>query len=165
MSRGRLIFPVYAEIAMLDTEANLSVGNYDPDFRETRVVDSGDGIGTELKATSLPVRIPCQIEDSSWGLQDQTFSGNAPGYLLTLVMHFSYLEKHGLVLANGEPKIKVGDQLIAIYDGRGLLVQYAPGNPPLFANEVRPILNGLGSRRNLLISQWADREKSNKGVS
>ncbi len=158
MSRGRLIFPMLAELSRLDTRATAEgnpdgTGGYDPDFKEPVLIDNDDdGIGERVRREHSPVRIPCQVEPEVFEALQMLASGNAPRTRMELVFHFTDLERLGLV-----GQIHPGDRLGAIYDFGGELVQAIRTSPGLFATEVRPGGFGLGRKRNLLFVCFEDR--------
>ncbi len=164
MSRGRLIFPMLAEVHRLATRATgevdvNGVGGYDPDFKEPVLIDhDDDGIGERVRREHSPVRIPCQVEPEVFEALQMLASGNAPSSRLALVFHVMDLERLGLAdRATGDIHMRVGDRLSAIYDVRGALVQAVRTPPGLFATEVRPGGFGLGRCRNLLFVYFEDR--------
>lgn len=155
--RGRLIFPLFAEIYRLDRPAMALWGAIDPDFREPLLVASTDqdhNVGELMRIEMPVVRVPCQVENQQFERLQLTPAGNAPISRLVLIFHFRDLEVHGLVDEHtGNARIQPGDRLGAIVD-RELRPQLTPQNPPgLFVSEVRPSGFGLGFKnpqRNLL---------------
>ena len=169
--RGRLIFKFLAELYRLDTAGTatrdpdgagpLTVG-YDPDFKESVLVDSDDdGIGERLRAESPPVRVPCQVDTKAIEELRMLASGNAPRATVDLVFHFKNLEKLGLVdAATDDALIRPGDRLSGIYDLCGALIQAVRTPPGLYVTKTAPFGFGLNLRkpsRNLLLVTFEDR--------
>jgi hypothetical protein len=163
--RGKLIFPFWCELARLDTVATAAdpdgagvySAGYDPDFKEPVKLSQGEGPGESHREEKSLVKIPAQIEPQTLDRLQMFASGNVPDARMAVVMHFRYLEQNGLVdTTTGEPLIRIGDRLNAIYDKAGTLVQTI--RPELYVTEVRPIGYGLGHARNLLLVVFDDRE-------
>lgn len=154
--RGRLIRPVLAEIARLDTSATREAGAYDDDFRTVRASRVGPeraGGRRELE----PVRVPVQVEPTKEAEQKQAPAGNMPFTWVTLVMHHLDLVRLELVDENGLPKVRVNDRLVALYTSKGELIQRMA--PPSYAVSVQAGGFGLGSNRNLWIANFASRQQ------
>lgn len=168
---GRLIFSFVAELARLDTLGTATAdpdgpasttSGYDPDFKESVLVDENDdGVGERRRRELPPVRLPCQVEPYAFDAMRMLAAGNAPRSRIELVFHFSDLEREGLVDATtGDALVRPGDRLAALFDRAGALVQAIPSSPGLYATEARPIGFGLDlvrPRRNLLLVSFADR--------
>lgn len=159
--RGRLICPLVAEIARLNTAATAPAGGYDDEFRTVKVAYQG---GQRVSAQEYldPVRVPAQVELGSWEDRRQQPAGNAPGSRLVLVMHYRDLERLGLMdPATRESLFRVGDQLLQIYELRsGRPTDHVrPKAGGLFAVHVSPAGAGLGGSRNLLAVSFEDRPK------
>lgn len=157
--RGRLICPMLAEIARLDTQATEQAGGYDPDFRTVRTSYPG-GVRTSARRELPPVQVPCQVEDGSWESQRQTAAGNAPDSRLVLVFHYEDLEQLGLVDPTTlDALLRVNDRLVRLLDrdtgALALRVRDEAGG--LFITEAKPGGLGLGGRRNLLIATFEER--------
>lgn len=177
--RGRLIFPFLAEIHRLDTLATATedpdgsgphAGGYDPDFKESVLIDEdGDGIGERVRKEHPPVRVPCQVEPEAFDMLRTFASGNAPRSDIDLIFHFSHLEYLHLVdPATGDALIRPGDRLSAIYQLTGELVQAVRTPPGLYVTEARPIGFGLGRsrpQRNLLLVSFNDREQAARRIA
>jgi hypothetical protein len=176
--RGRLIFAFAAELCRLDTAATAAdpdgagpfASGYDPDFRESVVVEAdgdGDGVGTPLRREHAPVRVPCQVETKIVEELRATGAGNAPRSRVDLVFHFRDLERLGLVdPETGDALVRPGDRLAAIYDRTGALVQAVRTPPGLYVTEARPVGFGLGMarpHRNLLLVAFEDRPQAALG--
>ena len=136
--RGRLIFPFLAELYRLDTQATATEdpdgpgplqGGYDPDFKESVLVDlDGDGIGAPIRKEHPPVHIPCQVEPQVFDELRMFASGNTPRSSIDLVFHFKNLERMGLV--DGA----TGDALIRASDRGTSFSQVNPAGKPLIAS-------------------------------
>ena len=171
--RGRLINPFLAEIARLDTVATAAdpdgsgplVSSYDPDFKETVVLDTA-GIRHDARREMPAILIPCQVEVGTFEALSQLAAGNSPNSKVTLVFHFQDLERMGLVdPATGEALLRVNDRLVALRHLEGNLVQAVRTPPGLYAIEVQPQSFGLGQARNLLIATFQERELGLRGTA
>jgi len=171
--RGRLINPFLAEIARLDTVATAAdpdgagplVSGYDPDFKETIVLEEA-GVRRDARDEMPPIRVPCQVEVGAFEALQQIAAGNSPSSQVTLVFHFRELEHMGLVdPGTGDALLRVNDRLVAIRDMVGNLVQAVRARPGLYAIEVQPQSFGLGRARNLLIVRWEERDLGARGGS
>lgn len=171
--RGRLINPFLAEIARLDTSATAAdpdaagplVSGYDPDFKETVVLDDA-GARRDARQEMPPVLVPCQVEVGAFEALQQLAAGNSPNSQVTLVFHFRDLEQMGLVdPATGDALLRISDRLVAIHDVAGNLVQAVRTPPGLYATEVQPQSFGLGRARNLALVTFQERETSARGAA
>ena len=78
--RGRLIFPLFAEIYRLDRPAMALWGTIDPDFREPILVESQDqnrNVGEQVRIEMPVVSIPCQVEN--WRVAAEMAASSCPG--------------------------------------------------------------------------------------
>lgn len=152
--RGRLIRPILAEIARLDTKATADAGAYDPDFRTVRTSHVGpDRAGGRREMP--PIRVRCQLEPTKENDQRQSPAGNLPFTWTTVVFHHLDLERAELLDENKHPLIRVNDRLIALYTVKGELIQRM--TPPVFAVSVQAAGFGLGGNRNLWSVNFASR--------
>jgi len=151
--RGRLIFPMLAELYRLDSQSMAT--DYDPDFKEPRLIDVDlDGLAETYRREQLPVRVPCQVEPEAFESMRMTPAGNSPRSSLDLVFHFRDLERLGL------STVAPGDRLGGLFNTDGRLVNVIRTPPGLYATESRPIGYGLSRRRstcNLLLVSFQDR--------
>lgn len=155
--RGRLLFPVTAEIARLDLASSaadpdgagpLTTG-IDPDYREPIVVASPDRLGRSVRQETT-VQLPAQVDTKFADKLQMLSTGDSKQTIVVLVFHFSDLEALGLVdPTTGKALIKTSDRLNALYRGNGTLIQ-AYSSPQIFAQEATPIGIGIGGDRNLL---------------
>ncbi len=151
MSRGRLIRPLKATFALLDTAAISTAGNYDDEFREVRKTDSNaDGIGETQRVEKAEIVINVQVESNRQELQRQVGSGDVPDSGMELVAHRKELEDAGLIAADGRPAIQPRDRLVKISDKFGNVVMTFDRNP-LFVTQVKVIDGWLGFRANLIM--------------
>lgn len=169
--RGRLIFPMLAELFQLDTEATAAdpdgagplTSGYDTDFREPVALSGPSQAVESARVEKDPIRLPCQVEPDTFEALNALFSGNAPKSEIALVFHFRDLELKSLVdSTSGEALIKPGDRLGGIFDIKNVLVQTIPEKPGLFVTEAKPIGFGLDMahpHRNLLMVTFNDRER------
>ncbi|MGO9709066.1 MAG: hypothetical protein ACLQBL_09395, partial [Polyangiaceae bacterium] len=97
--RGRLIFPLYADLARVDRDAMvLGAPDVDPDFREPRILAAEpDDVGERARRELPPVRVPCQVEPDSFEALSMVGAGNEPQSRVQLVLHFRDLEERRLV--------------------------------------------------------------------
>ena len=174
--RGRLIFKFLAELHRLDTHTTATedpdgsgplTGGYDPDFKESVLVDPDqDGIGEPVRVEHPAIRLPSQVEPEAFDELRMFASGNAPRSQIDLVFHFKDLERLGLVdTQTGDALIRSGDRLGAIYDLAGELVQEIRTPPGLYVTEAKPIgfgLNRSRPRRNLLLVSFNDRQRATR---
>ena len=164
--RGRLLFPLLAEIARVDRDAMvLGAPAIDPDFHEPVVLaPAPDAIGPLARHELPPVRVPCQVEPESVEALHMIGSGNEPSSRVQLVLHFRDLEERGLVDASsGCAAIAPGDRVSGFYDQAGALVQAVD----LYVVEARPLAFGFGllrPRRNLLLLVLEARAASVRGA-
>lgn len=152
MTRGGLIFPVWAEIAPF-TGAVAE----DPDFHEPTRLETPDGLGQAAPTHGPSYRLPCQVEMDAGGATNMQPNGDAPRHLMHLVFLQSDLTKFGIA-----PKPR--DFLLAIYSRQGELLQSYQDGPQLMATEAKPLGFGLFRGRtklNLLRVTFQDR---NRGV-
>ena len=168
--RGKLIHPFWAQIALLDTletskdpdgSGPLTSG-YDPVFKEPVALPpaTGEGAGAIVREEKL-VRLPCQVEVTSYDKLQILFNGNSPDGFITLIFHFKDLERLGFVdESTGEATLRIGDRLDSIYDKCGRLVQWL--REPLFCVQVQPSSFGLGGARNLLQVTYQSRDSGMK---
>jgi hypothetical protein len=170
--RGRLIDPFLAELAQLDTAATATdpdgagplLSGYDPDFKETAVLEHA-GVRRDARRERPPIVVPCQVEIGAFETLRQLASGNSPDSRVTLVFHFRDLERLGLVdPATGDALLRVNDRLVAMRDLAGDLVQAVRTPPGLYATEVQPQSFGLGRSRNLLLVTFDERELGVRGT-
>jgi hypothetical protein len=175
--RGRLIFPFLAELRRLDVAGMVAdpdgggplTSGYDPDFKESVLIDTNDdGVAERYRLELPPVRVPCQIEPEAFEAMRMGQSGNTPRSGLSLVLHFRDLERLGLVdVGTGDALVRVGDRLSGIYDRAGALVQEIRNPPGLYVTEARAIgfgLNMTHPHRNLLLVMLDDRPQA-RGLS
>jgi len=169
--RGHLLFRFVAELCRVDRPGTGSAdpdgvgpltGGFDPDFKESVVIDpADDSIGERVRAEFPPVRVPCQVETNAWEELAMQGAGDAPRSDLVLVFHFRDLERLDLVdPTTGAARIGPGDRLQALFDVAGELVQAVRTPPGLYVTEARPAGFGLfmpRPRRNLLLVSFAPR--------
>jgi hypothetical protein len=169
VTRGRLIFPVLAELYQLDSAATArgplrDGAGFDADFREPVLVDrDGDGLAEPYRIEGGPILVPAQVEVMALQEVKMTGAGDAPASKVALVMHFRDLTRMGLVDPfTGASRIGVGTRLGALRDPRGRLIQAFPDRPGLFATESKPMSFGLGPHptRNLLLVTFEDRPQA-----
>jgi hypothetical protein len=167
MSRGRLIFPITAEIARLDLASTAAdpdgagplTSGFDEDYREAVNLPSIDRLGTSARREVL-VTVPAQAEPDSFDRLQMFATGDSSGGEFVLVLHFQDLEDLGLVdPVTGQAVIKVGDRLKALYRPTGELIQSFPDPPGLFVRDATPIGIGFDGNRNLLKVTFHSRDQ------
>lgn len=168
--RGRLIWPIYADIASLDTSATSSApgagvvtSGYDPDFREPVIYDQGASLpDVSSRREILTTNVPCQVHSERGDYDNLVMmtSGGVQSYALRLVFHYADLETLGFVDSNGESRFRINDRLVALFrQGRELDRRYT--TPELFVTQVHDRSFGLsGRRRNLLMLTFENRQTS-----
>jgi len=174
MPRGRLIWPMLIELGQLDTDATAAdpdgagslTRGYDDDFHEPVVVPPAD-VDSSTRGTlwrvETMVSFYAQLEDNTYELLQMLATGRSPMGQLKVVVHFTELERRGLIAADGMPTIHVNDRLAAVYQANGTLIQQIANPPGLFCVEVQPRLGGLGGTRNLLLLSFEARQQSVSG--
>lgn len=152
--RGRLQNPLVVEIAQLDTNATELADGYDPIWRTVKTTYPGGerAKGQQYKAS---IRLRAQVEPGAEAAQQRTVAGNVPDSRMVLVFHYVELAAFNLVDADGRPKIRVNDKLIALYTRGGVFIKNL--NPVLYATEVLDTGLGLGGNRNLAAITFEDR--------
>jgi hypothetical protein len=156
--RGRLIFPLVAELRRLDDAAMAATATatVDPDFDEPRRTAAGVPVRVELP----PLRLPCQVEPDREHALAPSAAGDVPRFRIALVFHFRDLERADLIEPlTGVPRLAAGDRLAALYDRTDALVEMFPNPPGYFATAATPLSYGLGARPrpNLLLVTFVDR--------
>lgn len=165
MTRGRLIFPVYAQLYRLDTAATAAETNggetasgYNPYFREPVVFATGDNSRTEF----APILLPVQVlgNRSIYGTLTSQAGGKTEAGQLQLVFHMRDLENSGLVDTNGRVLLNTTDRLGALYkkDQVTLIRQFT--NMVMFSRDVHDRGIGLEGNRNLFLCVFNTRDKS-----
>lgn len=158
MTRGRLIWPMLAEISPISTSGTEAAGNYDHRLREP----VADTQGRTAPTYGTAYRLPCQVETEGDRHEQLRMmgAGDSPEMQLKLLFHFQTLEDEGRLDADGYATIRKGDRLDAIYTLDEVLVQRFT-RIPIFVTEPQPRSHGLSSRlRNLLLVTFSSREKS-----
>jgi hypothetical protein len=69
---------------------------YDPDFKETVVLEEGD-VRRDARREMPPILVPCQVEVGAFEALQQLAAGSSPNSQVALVFHFRDLERMGLV--------------------------------------------------------------------
>jgi hypothetical protein len=126
--RVRLVRPLLAEIAQLDTLATAEAPGYDPDFQELRA-------GTRQEKP--PIQVPAQIEITAHEVLQQSMAGNVPDSRLILVMDYGDLARRGLLdPATNETTLRPGDRLVRLLNGIGVLIETYPNPPGMFPHRA-----------------------------
>ncbi len=174
MTRGALIFPMAVKLSLIDTVQTRDDGGYDLEFQEPRITppaqmtpgipDKGSPRGSTATQYADPIILEAQIEIGSINALRMALTGQDNDFKLGLVFHYSELEERGLVDANGNPRIRVGDRLDEILDNdTHELIMRVPDPPGLVAIRSEDRSFGLTSgMRNLLLAKFARRDRSGK---
>lgn len=163
--RGRLIWPFVAEIAQIDTAATQTGPpnpGYDAEFREpVRVPDLTERGSHSARREKASIFIQCQVRTPEDKKQTMAGAGDLSATAVTLVFHFSDLERLGLVDGTTkEPNLRVNDRLVAITRRNGDKVRTFANPPGMFAAHLRESGWGLSNlSRNLLVVDFVDREQ------
>lgn len=172
--RGRLIFPVLARIAPLDTAATAAdpdadgelQSGYDEDFREpVRVPVPGEQLGVSARKEGTPIDIPVQLKDKAWAALEMMATGNVERSELVLICHMADLERLGLKDAgSGEVTCpRPRDRLVSFHQMDGTLIRVVPTLPGMFCREAAPRGTGLsGGTTNLLAVTFVSEDKSRR---
>lgn len=156
--RGRLIFPLVADIYRLDLTAINTATSFDTTYREIKKTPTSDGLGTSSRLEMAVVQIPIQFEPSSLRKLHMLASGDASTGRVVGVMHFANLEALSLVDGTtGLCKIKKGDRLGALRQLDGTLIETIASPTGAFIIEAMPIM-GLAGMRNLLQVTFESRD-------
>jgi len=163
----RLVRPLVAEIAQLDTVATEAIdppgaaaSGYDPDFKEPVLASpSPEGAGVSQRQEKPTVRVPAQVEFGPFEQLRQAFSGNLPDSRVVLVMDFDDLDRLGLIDAGGnETLLRPNDRVVQILNARDEVIEAFPDPPGMFITELRPG-HGLDADRNIVLAFANEREQ------
>ena len=152
--RGRLLRPLVAELAQLDTNATATAGGFDPVWRSVRTTYP-NGVRTKGEQYKPSIKVRCQVEPGTEAAQVRSVAGNIPDSKMVLVFHYQDLERLGLIDPDGHPKVRVNDKLLAIWSPQLVLLKKLV--PELFATEVLDSGLGFGGNRNLAAVTFDDR--------
>lgn len=139
---------------------------FDEDFREasTGAPEDGEQVGESTWTEKEALMLPCQIEVDQHEKQNVVVQGDSPLSLVTLVLHFRYLLRAGLVdTETGLPSLNRNDRLAGLYDSRRRLLRLIPESPGLWLREVRPYGPGVGGSRNLCLALFESTDLGIKG--
>lgn len=157
--RGRLIFPILAEIYRLDLEITNSLGGFDTVYREIKLVPSDDRLGASARVEMPPIMIPIQFEPSAVRKLHMMSSGDSSQGRVVGAMHFQSLEDMDLVSSTtGQALIKKGDRLGGLYRTDGALIETITNPPGAFVTDATPEA-GLSGYRNLLLVTFESRDE------
>lgn len=166
-----LINPYDAEIVQLDTSATAAdpdgagelTSGYDDDFREPIVMTGAGGAREDARREKDPIRVPCQVEPGTFEALQQLGNGDSPDSRVVLCFRFYDLHLLGLVdKETGEPTIRKGDRLSAIYEFcGGPLVRKIRNPPGLYATQVA-FGSGIGRGATTLLVTFEDRERGTR---
>lgn len=154
--RGRLINRFVCVLVRLDAAATAVVagGGYDADFRAVKPVADGSQLGASSRRERAAVRIPCQLDRSTWGADQLRRSGHRTDSDIVITLHWPDLERLGLIASDGRPDIRQGDRIAAIETDAGATEESFPNPPGMFVHDLERAGHGLapfgGARTNLL---------------
>lgn len=152
--RGRLLFPLVAEIEQLDTASTEGQAGYDQVWRTPKVAYTG-GERTTGQKYSPAVKLLAQLEPAQESTQQRGAGGDVPKSRQVLVFHAAHLEAAGLIDSDGRSMLRVNDRLLALWTKADILIKrYAP---VLYATEVADGGLGMGGQRNLVLITFEDR--------
>ena len=163
----RLVRPLIAEIAQLDTVATgavdppgAAVSGYDDDFKEPVLAGPAvQGLGADQRQEKPVVRVPAQVEFGPFEQLRQAFSGSLPDSRIVLVMDYEDLDRLGLIEPGGnESLLRPNDRVVQILNGQGTVIEAFENPPGLFITELRPGY-GLDADRNIVLAFAGDREQ------
>ena len=161
--RGRLIFPMYADVARLDVTATTGpvgpfAAGYDNLLRTPRSLSSG----VETTQYMAAIQLACQVETEydPTEMLDVKNLGDEDTTEIKLCFHFQSLEDNGFVDSNGKAVMPKGSKLLRIFDQHSnLLDDYEALN--LVSMQPQPRSYGLsGGHRNLLLVSFRRDTKS-----
>lgn len=149
---------VDAVVFRLDTAATRAVNppgpspeGYSDIFREPVVSDGAAGASVGGRVSTRremdPVRVPCQVETSTFGDLREGFTGNLPQSRVQLVFHRADLESLGLLdPITKNVVLKIGDRIEKLekHGSPGTVVAALPGKDGLFIREILPASWGFG---------------------
>lgn len=156
---GRLLRPQTAVWGVVDTEATAEDPNgvgvepstgYDDLFGEPVVYETG---GTRVvNRVETEVRCSVQVEPEEYDSATPLQNGLGLDRRISLIAFKPELRKLGLLRADGQPTLKIGDRLIAIRHKHTDEVILAPEDPPgMYITEIRPLSFGLASQTQNLV--------------
>lgn len=161
MPQGRIPFPDWADIALLDVDA--TDANMNQTMRERYKTAGSDDEGREEDPT---YRIPAAIEHDRSELIRMTRQGNIPDGALGLVVHMREMRRgdgttswvkadgsliflHGRLIQTLARRTK---EPIEVFDGKQ--------KPKLYCTEIHPVQSSLGGRGpNLRLMLFTDRPR------
>lgn len=156
---GDLIYPEIAVLRLLDTNAQEIAAGYDPDYREPRIPNSGDELGSPTRVEQAEIKVRAQVTTFSHERLAQLEHGGArdtPN--LELTFHFRDLTKLGLVEADGRPKIQIGTRCVRIENKAGKTLFDYPLPQGMFITAARHSGHMLG-QPNLWVCTLSDRRQ------
>lgn len=162
--RGRLIWPVQARIARLDTaatEVNAIGGQpsgYNRIFREPVT----DATGADSRVYMPETLVNCQARSKKFGEVMMLPAGRELDFDFRTVLHYQELEDAGLIGADGSVVFQPSDKLLSIYRTDGVTLLHDFTDTPLFLVHVADRSFGLsGLTRNLARLYWSNRRQGN----
>lgn len=155
---GRLLFPLRAQIARLDTVGTFDAGGFDPHMKQPHVSYINPGTAIQQRQVSTqymdPILVHAQIERGRWMPLAMGSGGDVPDGQLILIVHAREMSKLGLIdPANGECRLKKNDKLLGLFEKRKtpplIPTQTIDDVPGMFVEEVEARGEGLAGKRNL----------------
>ncbi len=160
---GDLIFPEIAVLALLDTNAQAVADGYDPDYREPRIPNAGNELGTPTRVEQAEIKVRAQVATFTHERLAQLEHGGARDTTnLELTFHMRDLTKLSLVEADGRPKIQVGTRVVRIENKAGKTLYDYPLPEGMFITAARHSGHMLG-QFNLWVCTLGDRRQGAGG--
>lgn len=159
-----LIFPVIAEILLIDHTATAATGGHVPGRRQVTLENANDGVTPRRKLVQeKTVRMLAQFESGSYRQLSWTPAGDTPRAYAGLLFDREDLESRNLVnAANGLPTFKNGDRLVAIYDAETEELLTKLDEPGIKITEVK-FLDKLPGFPQLFLASLEDRPQGGTG--
>lgn len=158
-----LLFPVIAEIVMIDHTATAATGGQRQDRRLVAYENKNDGTPRRKLVEERTVRALAQFESGSYRQLTWTPAGDTPRANAGLLFDREDLEGRNLMnAANGLPTFCMGDRLVAVYDAdtEELLVRL--DEPGIKITEVK-FLDKLPGFPQLYLASLEDRPQGGSG--
>lgn len=160
---GALIFPEIAILRFLDTDAQRVAGDFDDDFDEPEIPNTGDELGTPVRTEQPEIKVPAQIATFSHErLAQMPHGGSLETPNLELTFHFRDLKKLGLLEADGKPKIQRGTRCVRIESKAGVTLYDYALPEGMFVTGARHS-GHMGGQPNLWVCTLSERRQADGG--
>ena len=158
-----LLFPVLAEIVMIDHTATAANGGQQRDRRLVNYTNANDGTPRKKNVEERTVRALAQFESGSYRQLTWTPSGDTPRATAGLLFDREDLEARQLLnAANGLPVFRTSDRLVAIYDADTEERLVLLDDPGIKITEVK-FLDKLPGFPQLYLASLEDRPQGGSG--